>query len=60
MSTYDSLDDYNADVIAAREAYAADRLVEAGYCEKGCGRRRDKKGRRCKSCWNPRPRKGGA
>lgn len=50
MSTYDSLDDYNADVIAAREAYAADQRVAEGYCENGDGRRRDGYHRRCWAC----------
>jgi hypothetical protein len=48
VSTYDSLDAYTADVIAAREAYAADQRVAAGYCETGDGRKRHAQ---CRKCW---------
>jgi len=50
---YPSLEAYTADVIAARDAYAADRRVEAGFCEDGCGRRRDV-GAGCRKCWTCR------
>ena len=51
---YDSLDDYNADVVAAREAYWRDENVREGFCETGCGRAKDGAARRCRRC-----RKGG-
>lgn len=50
MSSYRSLDDYNADVKAARDAYAADRRVAAGFCETGDGRKRDERRRKCWTC----------
>lgn len=51
METYPSLDAYNEDVIAAREAYAADMEVEAGRCESGDGHARASKyDRRCRAC----------
>jgi hypothetical protein len=50
MSTYRSLDDYNADVKAARDAYAADQRVAAGFCETGDGRKRDEHRRKCWTC----------
>lgn len=55
MAAYPSLAAYNADVIRAREAYASDMRVEAGYCESGDGRVLDIQRRQCWSC-----RKGAA
>lgn len=50
MSTYDSIADYTADVIAARGAYAADQRVAAGFCESGDGRVKDGRNRKCWTC----------
>lgn len=52
MSTYPSLDDYNADVTAAREAYRADESVRNGYCAICHERPRETKirSRRCRRC----------
>jgi hypothetical protein len=50
VTTYPSLAAYTADVIRAREAYAADMRVEAGFCESGDGRVRDTKRRQCWAC----------
>lgn len=50
MAFYPSLDMYNADVKAARDAYNADQEVAAGGCEKRCGRRRDGRHRTCRTC----------
>jgi hypothetical protein len=59
---YDSLDDYNADVIAAREAYAADEAVRNGLCAVCKERRRHNSGhklsRRCWECRRARRREG--
>jgi hypothetical protein len=38
VKTYPTIEAYTADVIRAREAYAADMRVEAGFCESGDGR----------------------
>jgi len=50
VSHYPSLADYNADIIRAREAYAADMRVQAGHCENECGRKRDTRSRKCWGC----------
>jgi hypothetical protein len=52
MKTYPSLDAYNADVTAAREAYAADMAVREGLCADCKWRKRDKAGRKrlCTTC----------
>lgn len=50
MKFYPSIEAYTADVIRAREAYAADMRVEAGYCESGDGNKRDTKRRQCLAC----------
>lgn len=47
---YDSIEDYTADVIASREAYAADERVRAGFCATGCGRRKNKHAQ-ARKCW---------
>jgi hypothetical protein len=50
VKTYPSIEAYTAGVLRAREAYAADMRVEAGFCESGDGRVRDDRGRKCWSC----------
>jgi hypothetical protein len=50
VSTYDSIEEYTADVQAARDAYATDRLVEDGWCENDCGRRKGGFRRTCNQC----------
>lgn len=50
MSTYPSLDEYNADIMAARAAYAADMAVESGMCAVCKVRRIDAPRRKCWSC----------
>jgi hypothetical protein len=47
---YPSIEAYTADVIRAREAYAADMRVEAGFCETGDGRSVTGKYRECATC----------
>lgn len=48
--TYDSLDEFNAEVATARAAYIADELVREGYCENDCGRKKDGTHRQCGMC----------
>jgi hypothetical protein len=56
VKTYPTIEAYTADVIRAREAYAADMRVEAGFCESGDGRVRETRGanetprRKCCAC----------
>jgi hypothetical protein len=50
VKTYPTIEAYTADVIRAREAYAADMRVEAGFCESGDGRVSDGRRRQCWSC----------
>lgn len=52
MSYYESIEEYTAEVILARNAYAADMEVQEGRCEKACGRKREKSNgsRRCDAC----------
>lgn len=50
MKTYPSIDAYTADVVRAREAYAADMRVEAGFCESGDGNALDVQSRECTVC----------
>lgn len=57
MSTYPSIAAYTVDVIAARDAYRADREVKEGRCENGDGRKRDKASR-SRRCWACRHKKG--
>lgn len=48
--TYPDLDAYNADVIAARAAYADDMAVQDGYCASCKQRKKDGQHRRCWTC----------
>lgn len=41
---------YNAEVVRARNAYAADMAVEAGFCANRCGRRHETERRLCQAC----------
>lgn len=50
MSTYDTFDEFNADVKKAREAYERDQLVREGSCEMDCGRNKDQHHRKCRTC----------
>lgn len=52
MKTYATLAAYNADVEAARNAYAADMAVQDGLCGECKTRKRDKAGRKrlCTTC----------
>lgn len=50
MKTYPSLDAYNADIIAAREAYNADMAVQNGLCAECKTRNRDGRHRTCRTC----------
>jgi hypothetical protein len=50
VNTYLSLDAYTADVIAAREAYAADMAVQNGLCAVCETRKKDGHMRRCWKC----------
>lgn len=50
MSTYDSLDAYNADIEAARNAYASDEAARAGLCAVCQSAKRHGHHRRCWRC----------
>lgn len=50
MSTYPSLDAYNADVVAARDAYQADQAVAEGLCATCQTNKRDGHMRQCWTC----------
>lgn len=47
---YDSIADYNADLIAAREAYRADESARAGFCASCHHRPRENHHRECPTC----------
>lgn len=49
-NTYDSIEDYTADVERARDAYAADEAVQAGLCSVCQERPKDRRNRRCRTC----------
>lgn len=52
-----SIEDYTAGVIAARDAYRADRLVEQGICASCERRKRDWWPRKCWTCRHQKERK---
>lgn len=54
MSAYESLEDYTADVKAARDAYAADMAVQQGLCATCRRNKRDDSGRGHRECWTCR------
>lgn len=56
MNTYQALADYNADTLAARNAYRADTAVNDGYCGHCLRRKRDQGRRICRTCRQMRRR----